>query len=93
MLAIGRGLMSQPKLMMMDEPSMGLAPLVVVEIFRVVRELSHGGVTIVLVEQNARGALRIGDVGYVMETGKVVLQGDTKTLLENEKVKQDYLGK
>jgi branched-chain amino acid transport system ATP-binding protein len=93
MLAIGRALMSRPKLMMMDEPSMGLAPLIVAEIFRVIRQLHQDGVTILLVEQNARAALKIGDFGYVLETGGIVLQGDTKVLLEDEKVKHAYLGK
>jgi len=93
MLAIGRGLMSRPKLMMMDEPSMGLAPLVVKEIFRVVRELHKNGVTILLVEQNARAALKISDFGYVLETGEVVIQGNAKNLLEDEKVKHAYLGR
>jgi branched-chain amino acid transport system ATP-binding protein len=93
MLAIGRALMSRPKLMMMDEPSMGLAPIVVREIFRVIRELHESGVTILLVEQNARAALRIGDFGYVLETGRIVLQGSTKMLLEDEKVKHAYLGR
>lgn len=93
MLAIGRALMSRPKLMMMDEPSMGLAPLIVMEIFRVIRELHKGGVTILLVEQNARAALKIGGFGYVLETGEIVYQGSTKVLLEDEKVKHAYLGK
>jgi branched-chain amino acid transport system ATP-binding protein len=93
MLAIGRALMSRPKLMMMDEPSMGLAPLVVVEIFRVTQELNRQGVTILLVEQNARAALKIGDFGYVLETGQIVHQGGTKKLLEDDKVKQAYLGR
>lgn len=93
MLAIGRALMSRPKLMMMDEPSMGLAPLVVKEIFRVVRELHKNGVTILLVEQNARAALKISDFGYVLETGEIVIQGDAKNLLEDEKVKHAYLGR
>jgi branched-chain amino acid transport system ATP-binding protein len=93
MLAIGRALMSRPKLMMMDEPSMGLAPLVVKEIFKVIRGLHESGVTILLVEQNARAALKISNSGYVLETGKIVLQGDTKVLLEDEKVKHAYLGK
>jgi branched-chain amino acid transport system ATP-binding protein len=93
MLAIGRALMSRPKLMMMDEPSMGLAPLMVREIFRVIRELHKDGATILLVEQNARAALSIGVFGYVLETGEIVLQGDTKILLEDEKVKHAYLGK
>jgi branched-chain amino acid transport system ATP-binding protein len=93
MLAIGRALMSKPKLMMMDEPSMGLAPLIVKEIFRVIQELHKGGVTVLMVEQNARAALRMGDFGYVLETGQIVIQGDTRILLEDEKVKHAYLGK
>jgi branched-chain amino acid transport system ATP-binding protein len=93
MLAIGRALMSQPRLMMMDEPSMGLAPLVVKEIFRVIRELNKEGVTILLVEQNARAALKISNLGYVLEIGEIVLQGNTKVLLEDEKVKHAYLGR
>ncbi|HMK77042.1 MAG TPA: ABC transporter ATP-binding protein [Thermodesulfobacteriota bacterium] len=93
MLAIGRAMMSRPKLMMMDEPSMGLAPLMVREIFRVIRELHHAGTTILLVEQNARAALKMGVFGYVLETGEIVLQGDTNILLEDEKVKHAYLGK
>ena len=93
MLAIGRAMMSRPKLMMMDEPSMGLAPLMVREIFRVIRELHHDGTTILLVEQNARAALKMGVFGYVLETGEIVLQGDTNILLEDEKVKHAYLGK
>ncbi|MGA2518171.1 MAG: ABC transporter ATP-binding protein [Thermodesulfobacteriota bacterium] len=93
MLAIGRAMMSRPKLMMMDEPSMGLAPLMVREIFRVIQELHHDGTTILLVEQNARAALKMGVFGYVLETGEIVLQGDTKILLEDEKVKHAYLGK
>ena len=93
MLAIGRALMSQPRLMMMDEPSMGLAPLVVREIFNVIRGLHESGATILLVEQNARAALKVGNSGYVLETGKIVLQGETRFLLEDEKVKHAYLGK
>jgi len=93
MLAIGRAMMSRPKLMMMDEPSMGLAPLMVREIFRVIGELHHDGTTILLVEQNARAALKMGVFGYVLETGEIVLQGDTNILLEDEKVKHAYLGK
>ena len=93
MLAIGRAIMSRPRLMMMDEPSMGLAPLIVMEIFRVIVELNRGGVTILLVEQNARAALKVGHLGYVFETGQIILQGDTKFLLENEKVKHAYLGR
>lgn len=93
MLAIGRALMSRPKLMMMDEPSMGLAPLIVTEIFRVIRELHERGVTILLVEQNARAALKVSDFGYVLETGEIVLKGDTRILLEDDKIKHAYLGK
>jgi branched-chain amino acid transport system ATP-binding protein len=93
MLAIGRALMSRPKLMMMDEPSMGLAPLIVKEIFRVIQELHKEGVTVLMVEQNARAALRMGDFGYVLETGQIMTQGDTRILLEDEKVKHAYLGR
>jgi branched-chain amino acid transport system ATP-binding protein len=92
MLAIGRALMSKPRLLLLDEPSMGLAPLVVREIFRVIRELHERGTTILLVEQNARIALRIASYGYVLETGEVVLEGGTGDLLENEEVKRAYLG-
>ena len=92
MLAIGRALMSRPSLLLLDEPSMGLAPLMVREIFRVIRDLHESGTTILLVEQNARLALRIADYGYVLETGEVVLEDETKDLLENEDVKRAYLG-
>ncbi len=92
MLAIGRALMSRPRLLLLDEPSMGLAPLVVREIFRVIRELHEAGTTILLVEQNARVALRIASFAYVLETGEVVLEGETEDLLENEDVKRAYLG-
>lgn len=92
MLAIGRALMSKPRLLLLDEPSMGLAPLVVREIFRVIRELHERGTTILLVEQNARIALRIASYGYVLETGEVVLEGATGDLLENQDVKRAYLG-
>jgi branched-chain amino acid transport system ATP-binding protein len=93
MLAIGRALMSKPKLLLLDEPSMGLAPLVVREIFRVIHELHQGGTTILLVEQNARAALRIASYGYVLETGEIVLEGETAELSENEDVKRAYLGR
>ena len=93
MLAIGRALMSQPHLIMMDEPSMGLAPLVVRGIFDVIRRLREQGRTVLLVEQNARAALGLADRGYVMETGGFVLEGTAEELLENPDVQRAYLGK
>ena len=93
MLAISRALMSRPKLLIMDEPSMGLAPLVIKEIFNIIRELREEGRTILLIEQNARAALQIAERGYVLETGKVVLQGEGPMLLEHREVKRAYLGK
>ena len=93
MLAVGRALMSRPKLMMMDEPSLGLAPLVVQDIFSIIKEVNKAGVTILLIEQNANMALKTADLGYVIETGKIVLTGSGKELLENESVKEAYLGK
>ncbi|QEM68458.1 ABC transporter ATP-binding protein [Geobacter sp. FeAm09] len=94
MLAIGRALMANPKLLLLDEPSMGLAPLVVQEIFRVLERLRReSGVTILLVEQNAKAALKLADRGYVLETGKVILEGPSAELLENAEVKRAYLGK
>ena len=92
MLAIGRGLMSRPKLLMMDEPSLGLAPLVVRDMFKIIKEVNKKGVTILLIEQNANAALHIADVGYVMEVGKITLTGVGKELLVNEAVKKAYLG-
>lgn len=92
MLAVGRALMSRPKLLMMDEPSLGLAPLIVKEIFRIIQEIHKQGVTILLIEQNAKAALQIADVGYVMETGRITLKGSGKELLANEEVKNAYLG-
>ena len=93
MLAIGRALMSEPRLLLLDEPSMGLAPMVVSEIFRVISSLRERGTTILLVEQNVRIALRIADRGYVMETGRIVLEGDAEELLRNREVERAYLGR
>jgi branched-chain amino acid transport system ATP-binding protein len=93
MLAIGRAMMARPKLVMMDEPSMGLAPLVIKEIFSIVSMLRDEGATVLLVEQNAKAALRLADRGYVLETGKVILEGSANELLENDDVKCAYLGK
>ncbi len=92
MLAIGRALMARPKLMMLDEPSMGLAPLVVKDIFAIVRRIREEGTTVLLVEQNARSALKIADRGYVLETGRVVLEGTAEELLQNRDVQRAYLG-
>ncbi len=92
MLAIGRALMSLPKLLMLDEPSLGLAPLIVQQMFEVIKELNEAGMTILLVEQNAHAALDIGTRGYVMETGRIVLDGNARELLENEDVREFYLG-
>ena len=93
MLAIARALMSRPKLIMMDEPSLGLAPIVVQGVFDIIREINKQGVTILLVEQNANMALRAADIGYVMETGRITMTGTGKELAENEAVKAAYLGK
>ena len=93
MLAVGRALMSRPKLMMMDEPSLGLAPLVVQDIFSIIREINQQGVTILLIEQNANMALKTADLAYVLETGNITLSGTGEELLANEKVKEAYLGK
>ncbi|NLM38117.1 MAG: ABC transporter ATP-binding protein [Firmicutes bacterium] len=92
MLAIGRTLMARPKLVLMDEPSMGLAPLLVGEIFAIIKEINAAGTTILLVEQNAQMALSIANRAYVLETGRVVLQGDAKTLADSEEVRKAYLG-
>jgi branched-chain amino acid transport system ATP-binding protein len=93
MLAIGRALMSHPKLLLLDEPSMGLAPLIVEKIFHTLETLRSDGITILLVEQNAQAALQVADFGYVFETGNVVLQGPAAELLEDQEVKRAYLGK
>ena len=92
MLAVGRALMARPKLIMMDEPSLGLAPLVVRDIFEIIRQINHQGVSILLIEQNANMALKVADSAYVMETGRITLSGAGKDLLNNESVKKAYLG-
>jgi branched-chain amino acid transport system ATP-binding protein len=92
MLAIGRGLLAKPALMLLDEPSLGLAPLVVQEIFSVIKRIKSQGATILLVEQNAKAALKVADRAYVIETGMITLQGSADDLLENENVKRAYLG-
>jgi branched-chain amino acid transport system ATP-binding protein len=92
MLAVGRALMSRPKLMMMDEPSLGLAPLVVKGIFDIIKEINKQGVTILLIEQNANMALHTAHLGYVLETGRITLSGPGEELLNNEAVKKAYLG-
>lgn len=93
MLAIARALMSRPKLIMMDEPSLGLAPIIVQGVFDIIREINRQGVTILLVEQNANMALKAADIGYVMETGRITMTGSGAELAENEDVKAAYLGK
>jgi len=92
MLAIGRALMARPKLLLLDEPSMGLAPLLVKEIFSIVQEINRSGTTVLLVEQNARMALSIANRAYVLETGRIVASGDAKELSESEEVRKAYLG-
>ena len=92
MLAVGRAMMAKPKLMMMDEPSLGLAPLVVKDIFSIIRDLKSEGITILLIEQNANAALRCADVGFVLETGSITMTGSGQELLTNEAVKAAYLG-
>jgi branched-chain amino acid transport system ATP-binding protein len=92
MLAMGRGLMSRPKLLLLDEPSMGLAPILVEEIFDIIQRINEQGTSILLVEQNAAMALSVAHRGYVLETGRIVLEGDAKGLLENPEVQAAYLG-
>lgn len=92
MLAVGRALMAKPRMILMDEPSMGLSPLLVKEIFSIIREVNKKGITILLVEQNARMALSISNRAYVMETGKITIQGDAGELLKDARVKKAYLG-
>jgi branched-chain amino acid transport system ATP-binding protein len=92
MLAVGRALMSGPRLLMMDEPSLGLAPLIVKSIFDIIREINASGVTVLLVEQNAKAALEISDYGYVLETGRITLEGSGSALLADDRVRKAYLG-
>ncbi|POZ93441.1 ABC transporter ATP-binding protein [Petrotoga halophila] len=92
MLAVARGLMSRPKVLMLDEPSLGLAPILVKEVLETIEKICEEGVTILLVEQNAVGALKIAHYGYVLETGKIVLEGPAEDLLENDEVRKTYLG-
>ena len=92
MLAMGRALMSRPKILLMDEPSMGLSPIMVTQIFDIIKSISASGTTVLLVEQNARKALSIADRGYVLETGKIVLEGKAKELLNDDTIKKAYLG-
>jgi len=92
MVAVGRALMSRPKLMMMDEPSLGLAPLIVKDIFEIIKEIVRQGVTILLIEQNANMALQTAHTGYVLETGQITMSGEGKTLLKDEAIRKAYLG-
>ncbi|MBY0085889.1 ABC transporter ATP-binding protein [Brevibacillus sp. M2.1A] len=92
MLAIARALMSRPKLLLLDEPSMGLAPIVVADIFKVIKEINAEGTTVLIVEQNVKQALKIADFGYVLEAGQIVLEGTGESLLNDERVKEAYLG-
>jgi branched-chain amino acid transport system ATP-binding protein len=92
MLAIGRALMSNPELLLLDEPSLGLAPIVVTKIFKIIKDINERGVTVLLVEQNAKAALALAHRAYVLETGRVTLEGPAGELMENEKVKKAYLG-
>ena len=93
MLAVGRALMAKPKLIMMDEPSLGLAPLVVRDIFEIIKTINKQGITVLLIEQNANMALKCADLGYVIETGDITMQGTGRDLLADERVKEAYLGK
>lgn len=93
MLAIARAILAKPKLLLLDEPSMGLAPLIVADIFRIIQEVNKQGTTVLLVEQNARQALKIADYGYVLETGKVIINGEAKELLQDSRIVEAYLGK
>ena len=92
MLAMGRALMSRPRIILMDEPSMGLSPIFVSEIFNIIEEVSKEGTTVLLVEQNAKKALSIADRAYVLETGRISLEGPAKDLLQNDEIRKAYLG-
>ena len=92
MLAIGRALMAKPKLIMMDEPSIGLAPLIVEQMFSIIREINHNGTTVLLAEQNANAALKVADRGYVIENGRIVLEGKSHVLFENDAIRKAYIG-
>lgn len=92
MLAMGRALMTKPKIMLLDEPSMGLSPLLVKEIFHIIKDINNQGVTVLLVEQNAKMALGIADMAYVLETGRIVMSGEGQQLLNSEDIRKAYLG-
>ncbi len=92
MLAMGRALMTKPKIMLLDEPSMGLSPLLVKEIFHIIKDINDQGVTVLLVEQNAKMALGIADMAYVLETGRIVMSGEGQQLLNSEDIRKAYLG-
>lgn len=92
MLAMGRALMTRPRLLILDEPSMGLSPLLVKEIFEIIKEVNKSGVTVLLVEQNAKMALSVSDRAYVLETGKISIEGKAEELMKNESIKKAYLG-
>jgi branched-chain amino acid transport system ATP-binding protein len=93
MLAIGRALMSKPDMLLLDEPSLGIAPILVKAIFKKIKEIAQSGVTVLLVEQNAKAALKLADRGYVLEVGKIVMSGPARELLASEKIQEAYLGK
>ena len=92
MLAIGRSLMSRPRLLLLDEPTLGLAPLLVKQMFAIVQELNRQGITILLIEQNARQALKLAEYGYILENGRIALEGEGALLMRNENVQRSYLG-